>query len=119
MSDGADNCKTCGSEASLCLMSEKPKVEGYKYWVQCRNPKCRIMTEFLPKNRALEVWNTRPQEDAKDKRIKQLEEALDDCNNNLSHCYAILKNRRSSHIAKQEVMGWFKKIRRKNKKASR
>lgn len=61
------NCPFCGGLASL-LHDEK------WHWVQCSNPECYTMPwKDLGVSGAIEVWNTRPIEDALKARIAELE----------------------------------------------
>ena len=77
MSKKLKKCPFCGKKASIQDCSYFGSTPMWS--AMCDNPKCFAYTEaFKTKKEAIERWNSRPAEEALQKRIEELEAEGDD-----------------------------------------
>jgi hypothetical protein len=72
----------CGREVKLERLDNKHQIQCYR---------CFINTGWqFDRKKVIEAWNNRPEEDAKDKRIEELEPLLEDALRALEHADFLL-----------------------------
>lgn len=89
MSEGLKPCPFCGKKASIQDCSYFGSTPMWS--AMCDNPKCFAYTEaFKTKKEAVECWNSRPAEEALQKRIAELETERDRMREALEHVVKLL-----------------------------